>query len=277
MITNNVINMEFNMKEFFPHDGGARRDPKVVALLMKYGIKGYGIFIMILEVIFEGKLYKIKEQDIAAMAFDIRIEENELIGIMEYLSSEKCGLMIKKDDFYFSKRMNDTMDNIKRISRINRANVRKRYSKKNLEDTKQANNGSTTVEQSNNNGNTTVTQEEKRREEKRIRENKIEDNSIIIPKKTKQEQLAYRELEFRKFAYEYNESKNYKYADSMIEEFLSYYTEPNKSQTKMKYETFKTWEIGRRLGTWYRNSKKFNKQTVKESNQEAFREFANDE
>ena len=87
------------MKEYFPHDGGARRDPKVLALLMKYGYRGYGIYFMILEMIFEGKLYRITEYNIKTMAFDIRIEESELVEIFEYLSSEKCELMVKKDDF----------------------------------------------------------------------------------------------------------------------------------------------------------------------------------
>ena len=45
--------------------------------------------------------------------------------------------------------------------------------------------------------------------------------------------------------------------------FLSYWTELNRSGTKMRFELQKTWETKRRLQTWLKNSKKFNKSTSK--------------
>jgi hypothetical protein len=45
--------------------------------------------------------------------------------------------------------------------------------------------------------------------------------------------------------------------------FLSYWTELNRSGTKMRFELQKTWETKRRLLTWQKNSKKFNKSTAK--------------
>ena len=45
----------------------------------------------------------------------------------------------------------------------------------------------------------------------------------------------------------------------MIDEFIAYWTEPNRSKTKMRYEMEKTWDISRRLNTWYRNQIKFGK------------------
>lgn len=44
-----------------------------------------------------------------------------------------------------------------------------------------------------------------------------------------------------------------------IKKFVSYWTEPNKSKTKIKWELEKTWDMKRRVGTWMRNSVKFNK------------------
>ena len=44
-----------------------------------------------------------------------------------------------------------------------------------------------------------------------------------------------------------------------IRKFVSYWTEPNKSKTKIKWEMEKTWDMKRRVGTWMRNSVKFNK------------------
>jgi hypothetical protein len=44
-----------------------------------------------------------------------------------------------------------------------------------------------------------------------------------------------------------------------IEKFVSYWTERNKSGTKERWETEKTFEVTRRLSTWLRNSNQFSK------------------
>ena len=43
------------------------------------------------------------------------------------------------------------------------------------------------------------------------------------------------------------------YDAELLEDFEEYWTEPNKSGTKMKFELEKTWSLGRRLKTWKRN------------------------
>jgi len=48
-----------------------------------------------------------------------------------------------------------------------------------------------------------------------------------------------------------------------IKKFVSYWTEPNRSKTKLRWEMEKTWDIKRRIGTWMRNSINFNKQQRK--------------
>ena len=58
--------------------------------------------------------------------------------------------------------------------------------------------------------------------------------------------------------------------------FFSYWTEPNKSGTKMRFELEKTWDIKRRIKTWVRNesiwnSKGFNK-PIGLKNHEAFKQ-----
>ena len=49
------------------------------------------------------------------------------------------------------------------------------------------------------------------------------------------------------------------YSEDMINNFISYWTEPNKSNTKMRFEMQRTFEIGRRLANWEKNSKNFKK------------------
>lgn len=43
------------------------------------------------------------------------------------------------------------------------------------------------------------------------------------------------------------------YGADMINDFYSYWTEPNKSGTKMRYELEKTWDVKRRLSRWANN------------------------
>jgi len=43
-----------------------------------------------------------------------------------------------------------------------------------------------------------------------------------------------------------------------IRKFIDYWTEPNKSHTKIKWEMEKTWDTKRRLKTWFTNAVKFN-------------------
>lgn len=49
-----------------------------------------------------------------------------------------------------------------------------------------------------------------------------------------------------------------KYSIEMLEAFVDYWTEPNKSKTKLRYELQKTFDVGRRLKTWSKNDSKFN-------------------
>lgn len=46
-----------------------------------------------------------------------------------------------------------------------------------------------------------------------------------------------------------------KYSDETIREFILYWTEPNKSQTKMRFEREPTWDTSRRLAIWENNKK----------------------
>ena len=48
-----------------------------------------------------------------------------------------------------------------------------------------------------------------------------------------------------------------KYGREMLNEFYFYWTEPNQSKTKMKFEMEKTWSLERRLNNWSKNSVHF--------------------
>jgi hypothetical protein len=49
-----------------------------------------------------------------------------------------------------------------------------------------------------------------------------------------------------------------KYGKDMLNDFYRYWSEPNQSNTKMKFELEKTWSISMRLETWANRNKQFN-------------------
>jgi hypothetical protein len=54
------------------------------------------------------------------------------------------------------------------------------------------------------------------------------------------------------------EVSSFDYDKSILDGFIDYWTEPNKSGTKMKYELNQTWSTNLRLKNWAKNSKKWN-------------------
>jgi hypothetical protein len=56
-----------------------------------------------------------------------------------------------------------------------------------------------------------------------------------------------------------SEVLTFDYDESILNGFIDYWTEPNKSNTKMKFELNKTWKTELRLKTWSANQKKWDK------------------
>ena len=48
------------------------------------------------------------------------------------------------------------------------------------------------------------------------------------------------------------------YGKEMVRAFFDYWTEPNKSNSKMRFELERTWDVSRRLGKWASNDRQFN-------------------
>lgn len=56
------------------------------------------------------------------------------------------------------------------------------------------------------------------------------------------------------------------FGKNLLNEFYFYWVEPNKSKTKLKFELERTWDVKRRLNTWAKNDKNFNKNGTKNTN-----------
>jgi hypothetical protein len=88
-----------------------------------------------------------------------------------------------------------------------------------------------------------------RMENENINENKD------IDKEKKKELLREKEAEFCHNAFEFGQQ----YPEEMLTKFCNYWTEKNRSGTKMRWELEKTFEITRRLATWASRDKEYNK------------------
>lgn len=53
------------------------------------------------------------------------------------------------------------------------------------------------------------------------------------------------------------------YGSLMIRQFYNYWTERNKSRTRMRFEMQQTWDLSRRLSTWENKQKNYEKRTSK--------------
>ena len=60
-----------------------------------------------------------------------------------------------------------------------------------------------------------------------------------------------------------SEVLTFDYEESILNGFSDYWTEPNKSNTKMKWELCSTWKTALRLKTWAANQKKWDKPKTK--------------
>lgn len=63
------------------------------------------------------------------------------------------------------------------------------------------------------------------------------------------------EIRSKQFFLSFYTSDNiHKFGQQMLQDFYEYWSEPNPSHTKMRFELQKTWDVNRRLARWARNN-----------------------
>jgi len=79
-------------------------------------------------------------------------------------------------------------------------------------------------------------------------------NKQLTNTETKEQRITNEKKEFG------NSLKSFipKYGEQMLRDFFTYWSEPNQSKTKLKFQMQKTWELSGRLQTWKRLSEKNN-------------------
>ena len=86
----------------------------------------------------------------------------------------------------------------------------------------------------------------------------------IKPKKTKVEIIEATKQRAQTF---YNSLIPFvsTYGKEMVREFYDYWSEPNKSNSKLRYEQEKTWDLSRRLARWSNHNKEYNSNESKKT------------
>ncbi len=82
---------------YFPHDCNARNDQKIIGVRSVFGMRGYGIYFGIIEIMREAKVWQIPSK-YNLLAFDLREEEKDIKSVVEDfgLFDLKNGMIISK-------------------------------------------------------------------------------------------------------------------------------------------------------------------------------------
>ena len=237
-------------KEYFSHDYNARNDPKLQEVLMDIGLEGIGAYWCIVEMLYEqgGKLAL---KDCKSIAFSLHVsKDKDIIGklINDY------GLFEKDSESFWSTSVNgriETRENIsKKKSDAGKLGNAIRWGNRKCDKNTSQSDCTRIAPQSQGVSQSIAIKENK------IKENKSIDNNIVC---SSAQTITKTTIENRAETF-YNALIPFveKYGRKMIREFYDYWTEPNKSKTKMKFEQQPTWDLSRRLSRWANNNKQFN-------------------
>lgn len=104
----------------FPLENNHRNRELVKVLRKKFGAEGYGIYIMLLELLTSKDYFKLSftELDLEIIASDLDIEVDKLTGIIDY--AKKTGLLSGENNMVFSPYLNDFLPGILKTREKNR-------------------------------------------------------------------------------------------------------------------------------------------------------------
>ena len=217
---------------YFSHDSNARNDQRLMKLRMKYGPEGYGIYFMIIEILRDTKDYKLHYGDVKSICFDIRDDEEKVLDVLKNYS-----LFEFEGDYFYSKSLSRRMEKLDKI-KLKRRESGKIGGKAKASAKQVLENEDSPAKQ-------------------------VEYSKVQKSKHSKEDKIIIRAGKFKKQVFEFQSQ----YDDDMLEEFILYWTEPNKSNTKLKYEMEVTWDLSRRLSRWANSNYQANKSPAQQLKQ----------
>ena len=102
-----------NNADYFSHDAGMRDDPKVKALRNKFGITGYAVWCMMLEILTHSDFFtiQIEELEIEILSADFGIEADLFGEILSYMVKLKL-LQTNDNCEYLSQKLTDRLQSV---------------------------------------------------------------------------------------------------------------------------------------------------------------------
>ena len=100
--------------QYFSHDANARNDERILLVRMKYGMKGYGIFFAIIELLREAKGYTLPNNS-EAIAFTLH-EQKEAIA--DIIKNYKLFKFDKGKKNFWSESLKTRMKKMEHISNV---------------------------------------------------------------------------------------------------------------------------------------------------------------
>ena len=201
-------------KTYFNHDSVARLDIRVIKLRSKLGYEGYGVFWAVLELLFSEE-NKLCVDDYDSLAFGLQCDPKVLKQVVEDFD-----LFVVEDGCFYSRRLNNHIEQINNKSIKAKENASKRWN-------------NATAMQPHSNRNASI--------------------SISNSKSKLNKSIEDRIVDFKKSVQSISDI-----SDEDKENFFLYWTEKNKSGSKFRAEMEKTFSIPLRLKRWASNN--FNKQ-----------------
>lgn len=130
------------MKEtfYFSHDANARHDPKISAMICRYGMAGYGMYWILIEMLREDENHKLPAKEyiwsaialqMLANAEQIKTYVNDLINEFDLLRSD--------GSFFWSESLIRRMKKKEDISKVRSEAARKRYENQSLNNNEDTN------------------------------------------------------------------------------------------------------------------------------------------
>ena len=202
-------------KTYFNHDSTARLDIRVIKLRSKLGYEGYGVFWAVLELLFTEE-NKLCIEDYDSLAFGLQCDPKILKQVIEDFD-----LFVLEDNCFYSRRLNNHIEEINNKSNKAKENASKRWKNANAMQSHSESNASKV--------NKSIS---------KVNKSKSIENRIVDFKKSIQSIEGI--------------------SDEDKQNFFLYWTEKNKSGSKFRAEMEKTFSIPLRLKRWSSNN--FNKQ-----------------
>ena len=195
---------------YFPHDSNARNDIKIVRLRKDLGLEGYGAYFCLLEMLFSDKNMMMLD-DVDTLAYSLQCKSEVLRAVIN-----NYDLFIINDNSFYSARLNETIGEIVKKSVRASENAKKRWNK-----------------------------EQPQSEPNAIKLNKSKVKEIKEDKNKEDNLIHKRLIKFKKEIDAFTE-----FSQEDRQNFYDYWSEPNKSNTRLRFELQQTWSLKRRLNRW---------------------------